>query len=329
METPNIEVMKKILDKIKEYDKIVISRHIRPDGDCVGSTKGLCEILRISFPEKKIYLINEDYSDYLAFLGGEDGPIPDGDYKDALVMILDTANTDRISNKKYSLGKELIKIDHHIEISPFGDISWVEDYRSSVCEMIAVFYLQFSDELKINSYAATCIYTGMVTDSGRFRYESSSGETLRCAAAMLDAGIDTETLFAHLYLEDFNYFKFQAYVFGKMKITEHGVAYLTVDRNMQEKFGLTHEQASNAVSFMSSIRGSIIWIAFIENPDATFRVRLRSRFVAVNKLAEKYGGGGHANASGAACADKKELRALIKDADRLIKEYKESNEGWL
>lgn len=184
-----------ILDKIKEYKKIIIMRHIRPDGDAVGSTMGLKEILKASFPDKEILLINEDYSDYLSFMEKEDRNICDDAYGDALGIVLDTATEDRISNKKFSLCREKIKIDHHVDIKPYGDYSWVEDQSSSVCEMITEFYMEFCAELKINKAAATCLYTGMVTDSGRFRFSSTSGDTMRRAATLLDCGIDTDTLF--------------------------------------------------------------------------------------------------------------------------------------
>ncbi len=325
----NTEVKQQILDKIRSYQRIILTRHFRPDGDAIGSTKGFQEILRQSFPEKEILLINEDYSDYLAFLGGEDAPIDDALYADALVIALDTGNVDRISNKKYALGKELIKIDHHINITPYGDISWVEDFRSSVCEMIVDFYRSFPDVLKLNAQAATYLYTGMVTDSGRFKFDSVTGDTLRCAATLLDQGIDTDTLFARLDLKPFDYYKFQAFALQKMKITENGVAYLHLTMPIQEKFHLSSEEASSAVSFLDGILGSIIWLAFIDHPDGNTRVRLRSRFVTTNDLAEKYGGGGHACASGATVHSRKEMNALITDADQKIKEYKQTHEGWL
>ena len=325
----NVEKMRVVLDKIKEYDKIIIFRHKRPDGDAVGSTKGLREILRLTFPKKEISLINNDYSDYVGFLGGEDGQMPDEYYADALGIVIDTATPDRISNPKFALCKELVKIDHHIEKEPYGDCSYVEEERSSACEIIAAFYDTFKDELKINKEAATYIYAGMVTDSGRFRFRSVSGDTLRLAGMLLDLGVDTDTLYANLYMRDFHTLKFQSYVYNKMKITENGVAHLYVDLAMQRKFGLTSEEASASVSYMESIRNSLIWIAFIENKDGSIRVRLRSRFVTVNEIAERYHGGGHACASGATVYSKKEMKALIKDCDVRLKEFKENNEGWL
>ncbi|MBQ8408097.1 MAG: bifunctional oligoribonuclease/PAP phosphatase NrnA [Clostridia bacterium] len=323
------EQMQSIFDTIKAFDKIAIFRHKRPDGDAVGSTKGLCEILRITYPEKDVRVLNCDYSDYVSFLGEEDGEAEDAFYQDALAIVIDTGTLERISNPRYKDCKKLVKIDHHINVEPYGDLMWVEEHRSSASEMIAEFYSSFRDELKINTYAATCIYTGMVTDSGRFRFRSVSGETMRLAGLLLEQGVDTDVLYARLYMKDFNTFKFQSYVYKKMKITENGVAYLYVDSAMQKKFSLSSEEASACVSYMDSIKGSLIWLAFIQSNDKSIRVRLRSRFVTVNQIAENYHGGGHACASGATVYNKKEMKALIREADKTLKEYKETHEGWL
>ena len=323
------ENAKIILEKIKEYDKIIIFRHFRPDGDAVGSTKGLAQILKCTYPEKKIYLQNADFSDYLAFLGGEDAPLPDEEYQDALGIVLDTATKERISNQKFTLCKELVKIDHHIPVQSYANYEWVEEERSSTCEMIAAFYDAFQAELKIDEKAAACIYTGMVTDSGRFRFRSVSGETMRLAGIMIEKGINVDIIYAHLYLKDFNALKFESYVYKKMKMTENGVAYMFVTKAMKKKFGLSNEEASAFVSYMDSIKNSLIWIAFIEGDDGSIRVRLRSRFVTVSELAERYRGGGHACASGATVYSKAEAKRLIKEADELLKNYKENNGEWL
>ncbi len=323
------EIMKQILEKIKSYDKIIISRHIRPDGDAIGSSMGLARILSLTYPEKDIRVAAEDSSEYLAFLGNAGMPLSADEHDGALAIVIDTATSDRISNANISAAKELIKIDHHIPVDDYGDIRWVEDSRSSACEMIAEFYLAFRDELKIDKKAAEYIYTGIVTDSGRFRFSSTTGETLRCAAALLDIGIDTDMLFSHLYTEEIGELKFRAHITSCVKLTEHGVAYLTVTRAMQEKYAISFETASNCVSYISTIKNSIIWLAFIEEDSGEFRVRLRSRFVEINKLAEKYGGGGHACAAGASVKNAREKRALLADADRLIADYKENHEGWL
>ena len=331
MENLNLETMEKILQKIKEYDRILIFRHFRPDGDAVGSTKGLQAILRATYPEKEILLCNDDYAQYLEFLGPEDGEIPEEKFADALGIAVDTGTIDRLSSKKFELCKETIKIDHHIDNNPYGDISWVEDFRSAACEMIVHFYDIFRDELVMTKDAAFYLYTGMVTDSGRFKYDGVTGDTLRLAGILLDQDINTEWLFANLYLDEFDQLKFKAHVLEKMQITENGVAYMIIDKAMQEEFNLTQEDASASISYLDSIKGCLSWLAFIESGDekGTIRVRLRSRFVPINAVAENYRGGGHAYASGATVYSMEEVHALIAEADAVIKEYKENNEGWL
>ncbi|MBQ7334501.1 MAG: bifunctional oligoribonuclease/PAP phosphatase NrnA [Clostridia bacterium] len=327
----NYEIKKQILDKITEYDRIILFRHVRNDGDCVGATKGLKEILRLTWPEKEIYIIDAETAKYLEFMGPEDAELPDEMYTDALGIVLDTASESRISNKKYTLCREVIKIDHHIPLEHYGSLEWVEEERSSCCEMIVDFYNTFRDVLKINSEAATHLYTGMVTDSGRFKYSGVTGDTLRNAAILLDVGVDTDLLFARLYLEAYEYLKFKAHIYQRMQMTPNGVAYIYIDRAMQEEFGLSLEQASACIGNLDSIRGCISWIAFIESGDesGSIRVRLRSRFVHINSIAEKYRGGGHACASGATVYNWEEVDALLADTDALVKEYKETHEGWL
>ena len=327
----NKAIMQQILDKIQEYDRIMLFRHVRNDGDCVGATKGLKAIIQLTWPEKEVYLIDKDTAAYLEFMGPEDPEVADEIYASALGIVLDTASAARISNKKYTLCKELIKIDHHIPLETYGDLAWVEEGRSSCCEMVVKFYDTFRDVLKIDSAAATHLYTGMVTDSGRFKYDGVSGDTMRCAGVLLDVGVDTDTLFARLYLEAFEYLKFKAEIYRRMQITESGIAYIYIDKAMQQEFGLSLEQASACVGTLDSIRGCICWMVFIENGDAegSIRVRLRSRFVHINEIAEKYHGGGHACASGATVYSLQEMDALLRDADAHVKEYKETHEGWL
>ena len=146
---------------------------------------------------------------------------------------------------------------------------------------------------------------------------------------LLDTGIDMEWLFANLYSVEYNSLKFKAYVYENMRRTENGVAYFSVSKDVQTQFGLSYEQASAAISYLEGIRGYLCWLAFIESPDGSTRVRLRSRFLTINQVAEKYHGGGHACASGATVYSTDEAAALIADADEAVREYKAAHENWL
>ncbi len=327
----NEEIMRAILEKIKANSRIMLFRHVRMDGDCAGASKGFKELITASWPEKEVLLIDAQASDFLAFLGPEDEDVPDETYRGALGIVVDTSVKERISNQKFSLCKEIIKVDHHIETDVYGDLNWVEPERSSTCDIVAVSFALFRDALTLTSHAATFIFMGMVTDSGRFRFSGVNGDTMRLAGLMLEAGVDTETLYANLYLHSYDTLKFRAYVYERMERTENGVAYIFVSKEMQQKFGLNTEAASNVISFLENIRGCLCWLAFIEmdRPQDGIRVRLRSRFMAINQVAENHHGGGHAMAAGATVYSKGEMDVLIRQADAAVKAYKESHTGWM
>lgn len=325
------DIKKEIFHRIRSYDKIILSRHIRPDGDAMGSALGLKALLRASFPEKEIISVGDDSATYLAFMGADD-PMPSEDFfREALLIQLDTSTKDRISNSLFDLAKDYVLIDHHEEGEAFIPLRWVEPDRSSCCEMIVDFYRSFASELHMTREAATLLYTGMVTDSGRFRFPSVTADTLRLAALLLEQKPDTEILHAHLSLKTLDILRYEAYVYEHVNLTPGGVAWLYVDKAMQERFGLSQEDASNSISYLSEIKNSLIWLAFIDDTseEGKIRVRLRSRFVTVRELATHYRGGGHDRASGATVYSWEEARQLIDEADRLLTEFKETHEGWL
>jgi phosphoesterase RecJ-like protein len=131
-------------------------------------------------------------------------------------------------------------------------------------------------------------------------------------------------------MKELSEFKFQSYVLENIHITENGVAYIYIDKATMANMGLSFEQASACVSYMDSIKNSLIWIAFIDSDNSEdIRVRLRSRFVTINALGEKYEGGGHACAAGATVHSMEQMQELLCDADQLLCKYKAENEGWL
>ena len=329
MENNYKQLFNEIINKIEKYEKVIIVRHIRPDGDCVGASLGLREILRDTYPLKEIYVIAKDFAENLNYLAKEDEEKPIDFYTDALCIAVDTGNLDRISNELYKKCNEIIKIDHHPNVEPYGNFNWVEDERSSVCEMIALFAKVMEERLVLSNKAAELLYMGIVTDSGRFKFSSATGDTMRIAGYLLDKKFDVETMYAHLYLKDFTSYKLESDVYKKMKISKNGVAYVYIPKSMQDKYGISSSEASLMVSSLDSIKGSLIWLAFIDNPDGTIRVRLRSRFLDINDIAIKYYGGGHGRASGATVYSVKELKCLVNDCDKKLKKFKSENNGWL
>src|SRR5690625_2521357 len=160
--------IQKIINLIKKYDTIVIHRHVRPDADAIGSQCGLKEMIQVTFPNKKVFAVGEE-DPSLYFLARMD-QIDDAIYEDALIIICDTANTERISDERYKLGKKIVKIDHHPNHDAYGDVLWVDTEASSTSELIYELYVYGQDTFQINDTFAKLIYGGIVGDTGRFLF---------------------------------------------------------------------------------------------------------------------------------------------------------------
>ena len=317
-------MFKKILEKIKEYNRIIIHHHIRPDGDCIGSQMGLKHLLKATYPEKEIYAVGGDLLEYLNYIAEHD-EVSDELYKDALVIVVDTSKKDRIFDERYSTGAYLIKIDHHDDSEEFGDIQYVNEKCSACSAIITEFYLANKDELILTDKAAKALYFGITTDTGRFRYRGVDGNILRSAASLVDSGIDIEDIYTNLYTDEIVNLKLRGYVYKNFKVTENGVLYIYFSNRMMKKFGVTRDTAGNLVNSLDSVKGSLIWVAFIEQENKDIRVRIRSRFVEINDVARNYRGGGHLNASGATLKSKKELKPLLNELDKKLKDYKDNH----
>ena len=194
----------KILEKIKEYDTIIIHRHERPDGDCIGTQMGLYHLIKDNFKEKTVYTVGDELPDYLKLYGKSD-QIDDSVYENALVITVDTSNEKRICDKRYNTGKYLIKIDHHDDSPEFGDIYYVDE-KSPACASIMVdiykAWHEYDNNIVLSKEAATSLMLGMVTDTGRFRYRGTCRKTLENAGLLLDAGVELDDLYASLYTKD-------------------------------------------------------------------------------------------------------------------------------
>lgn len=323
----NLELKRAILQKIEEFQTIIIARHVKPDGDCIGSSLGLREILRLSFPEKRILSVGRPASSFFDFIGSEDPDVGEEIYREALVIVLDTANRDRIDNENYIRAPFVIKIDHHIPVEDYGHINYVREDLPATALIIADFYETFKNKLKMNSFAARALFIGTVTDTGRFKYSGVNAETLKLAAMLLSYDFDITKIYSYLYIRDINEFKMHGYILNKFKTTPRGVAYFVITQRLLKKFNISAEAASSLINVLDSIRGHLIWIFFVENKKGVYRVRLRSRLIPINELAARYEGGGHAQASGATVRGKGQIKKLVIEADLLVGEYKDRNPG--
>lgn len=314
-----MKVQEEILATIKAFDRIIIHRHQRPDPDALGSQVGLAEILRASFPEKEIYQVGGPVEglDYLALMQ----TIPDDLYKGALVIVTDTANAPRVSDQRYDQGAKLIKIDHHPNDEPYGELVWVNTKASSCSEMIVSFWQMFQIELTMTQEAARLLYAGIVGDTGRFLYPATTATTLRLAAELLDYGFDAPKINRQLDQVSRSVARLSGYVYENIEIDEIGAGKVILSQELQQRFGVVDSETSAVVSLPGKIDEVMAWAIFVEQPEGYYRVRMRSKGPVINEIAKRHHGGGHPLASGANAKDLEEVAVIYQEIQAAIKEF--------
>jgi bifunctional oligoribonuclease and PAP phosphatase NrnA len=309
-----------ILYQIKRSERIIIHRHVRSDPDALGSQGGLAAIIKASFPEKEVFLVGEE-DENLTFLNTMDS-IEDDIYSGALVIICDTANSPRISDPRYSLGDTVIKIDHHPNEDPYGDLVWVDTTASSTSEMIMDFYLFGAEKgLKLNAQAARLLYSGIIGDTGRFLFSNTTEKTHRYAALLLKTGFSPSEIHENLYKISEKLVRLNGYVLQHFVILDECVGYIHLTEDTLKTFNTNASEASLLVNSFSHVEGLLAWVFFVDEPDQ-IRVRLRSKGPVVNKIAAKFNGGGHPRASGATVYTKEDTEAVLLELRKACIEYK-------
>lgn len=304
-----------IIDKIKEYDTIILHRHVRPDPDAYGSQGGLAEIIKATFPEKTVYTVGQE-EPTLYFMKRLD-QIDDSVYEQALVIVCDTANQARICDQRYKLGKEIIKIDHHPNEDPYGDLLWVDVDAAACSQMIYELFKTSEGQLKMNDAAARLLYAGIVSDTGRFLYSSTTIETMQYAGELMQYSFDRQQLFNDLYEKDAHVLKLEGYILQHFKMDDSGVAEVRLTEELLQTFNATQAETSLLVSILGSVKGIRSWVFFIEEKDQ-IRVRFRSKGPVINGLAMKYNGGGHPMAAGASVYSWEEADQVLADLKALV-----------
>lgn len=309
-----------LLEKIKEYNKIAIFGHKRPDGDCYGSLNGLKNIILTTFPKKRVFCLTS-HVENLSFLGKMDD-VKDSEFDGALAIVCDTSTRDRICDQRYKLCKEVIKLDHHIIIDNYGDYNIVDEDIAATSLLVARFLFTYP-ELKITEKGATALYTGVMTDTSNFRYRGVNLETFVLAGKLMELGVDVEAIDQQLSTESLRATKLKAYIYKSLKVTENGVVYAKLSRTVIKYYNVSYEEAAAFVNLLANIKECPVWILFIGYPKEV-RIRIRSNGPDVNMLAEAYGGGGHQKAAGASVKSWAKTKSFIKEANQLVKCFKEN-----
>ncbi len=311
-------MFEKIRELIEKHNVIIIHRHTNPDGDAIGSQVGLYEILRTAYPEKRIYKVGDDAGRYSFVKGSNMDNLDDSLYKNALAIVLDTSAKALISDDRWQNAKTSARIDHHMFCEEVCEHEVADTSYESCCGLIVDFAIEGG--YKLTDIGAEALYTGMVTDSGRFRYDSTDKNTHRRASYLMQYSIDTAELYRNLYSQDLADIQLRAAFTLKIKFTEGGTAYIYTTKEEAEKSGASIFSISRGmVGTMSEIRGVEKWVNFTETDEGVL-AEIRSNKYNINRIAKKYGGGGHIKASGATLKDKDMAMEMLKDLDSLTDE---------
>ncbi|MCF0236986.1 MAG: bifunctional oligoribonuclease/PAP phosphatase NrnA [Sphaerochaetaceae bacterium] len=308
--------LEEILDVIGKFETIIIHRHKNPDGDAIGSQIGLKAILQKAFPQKRIFVVGDSGERFSFLKDSSMDEISDSEYENALAIILDTAAEHLLCNTKPLMAKFVIRLDHHIYCGPMGDLEYI-DTKSESCAGIVTDFAMVN-KLEVPIIGAMALYTGIVTDSGRFRYDSTSSKTFERVSFLLKNNIDTSYIYSNLYSESYDKVKLRASFVLKIRFTKNNVAYIyTTQKELDDLKEEPFTISRGMVNVMGDIKGVDIWVNFTES-NGSVMVELRSSKYNINPIAVKYGGGGHAKACGASLKNYEEAMAMLKDLDEMV-----------
>ncbi|MGM9834692.1 MAG: bifunctional oligoribonuclease/PAP phosphatase NrnA [Bacilli bacterium] len=316
-------IYKQIYKKIKQYDNIVIARHIGPDPDAIASEISLRDSIKATFPNKNVYAIGTGVSKF-KFYGTLD-KTPEANLKKTLLITCDVPGVLRIDGANTIDYAEVIKIDHHPFEESFGGIEWIDTTATSVSQMLIE--LIFNTKLLLTKKVAENLFLGVISDSDRFLLSYTSSKTFYLISRLIEeTKIDFVSLYHNLYERPIAEVKFQSFLANNMIITENGLGYVKITSADLKEYGVDTATPSNMINSFNFIKEVYVW-TFItyDEKNEIFKINIRSRGPVINEVAGKYNGGGHKFASGVRTTDERDIENLLNDLDCVCKQYVENN----
>ena len=311
------DVYKKILKKIKEFDTIVIARHVGPDPDAIASQIALKEIIKFNFPKKNVYAVGLGVSKF-KYLGSLDKQ-PDI-FGDALLIITDVPTFDRVDSANKDNFSYTIKIDHHPCDEKQADLELVDENASSACQLVSEF--AYKTKLKLNKEIAEKLYAGIISDTDRFLFTYTSPKTFEIVSKLLgDFKLDISSIYENIYMRSIDERKFEGYIWENLTLTENGFGYIKLTNDIIKKFNVDLSTPSNMVNDFNYIKEMKCWaFCTYDEKNKIYKINIRSRKLPINDVASKFNGGGHAFASGARLNTEEEVDQLFKALDNACKD---------
>ncbi len=314
--------IKKFYQKIEEFDRIVIYRHNKPDYDALGTQLGLVEFLKDNYPKKEVHYVGDDHVSLTGRCFRSMEVLPREWFNEPfLAIFVDTSKFDRVGLadefESFKKAAYQIKIDHHPNVDPYGDLQIVDTSMAAAGELVADMLLL--SEKKISKKSATELYKAIVGDSGRFLYDSVKTSTFETAKLLLEKGLNLSKIYAEMYNQKLSDLEITAYVMKNYRVTPHGVAYYVLDDAALQKFHLPPERGKDNVNVFAHFDGIHAWCSITEDKKkGEWRVSIRSAKDSIEEVAMRHNGGGHAQASGCKIKSFDEVKNLLNDLDKLF-----------
>ena len=312
-------MFERVIERIKANDSIVISGHIRPDGDCFGSQIGLKEIIKTNFPNKKVYVVGSGLPLYQDFLGKMD-QVSDDVIKSSLCFMLDCNDLDRIEDQRVpTMAKEMIQIDHHVVYQDFNFYCVVDDGACSTSELLSRMMVEQS--LDISPTGASALYLGILSDTARYQFVRDFVLVFDLAKKLCKMGANPAEINRLMSMAQEEKLALIGYVLTHYKKKEPGLIYLHLTSDELEKIHATPDKGSMIVNSIGNVVGYPIWATFLETKEGSCICEFRSNKYSVVDLAISHGGGGHKFASGVTIREfnKEKFDALLNELCDLIK----------
>lgn len=307
---------------VKRYDRIVVFRHIKPDFDAMGTQMGLYTFLKDNFPSKEIHYVGDNHVTLTPRLFPPTERLNDEWFKTPfLSIVVDVGDDERIADPRYKKAAYICKIDHHPSKGEIARHPIVDLSMAAASELCCDVLLNWKGT-KISKEAARYFFIGLVGDSGRFMYSSTTAHTFAIAQALIRTGISISDIYLEMYEKKLADLKVTAYILNHFSVSEHGVAYYLLPAKVQQELSITSERGKENVNLFANIEDINAWCSITEDPNPKewcWRISIRSKKTDISGVAFKWGGGGHAQASGAKIKDLTQLDAFIKDLDDLFK----------
>ena len=307
-----------LLNEIKDYQIITLFRHQSADADALGSQFGMKLFLETNCPNIKVYALGDDVGSSAELFPKID-KVADEVIKQSCAIIFDTANAARIDDARALTAQKIIKIDHHIVVDEYADVVYVDTKAAATCEILANLFNQTGK--LVNEECAKYLYLGLLADSISFTTASTTANTLKSASFLISCGLDVNKINQERSGFSLNDFVYVTKVRNRYKLNGN-VAYSIMQVEDYQALGFDYNTAKEKVFALANVKEFEIYCLFTE--DATYETKglyngsLRSKNIAIDKIANKYNGGGHAQACGVKKLTLEDIQNIIKDLKALI-----------